>query len=113
MRRITADFLYDDKDALNSHILPAQEEGETSERRLLRQALRDVITEQLSPRQKDYLMLYYYEGLTMCEIAARYAVNVSTVSRTIARAKARIARFLHYFPHRGRGRGTRAGIQGA
>lgn len=45
-----------------------------------------------SKKQIEYFSLYN-SGLTMKEIAARFSVNKSTVSRTIKRAKRRVCPF--------------------
>ena len=57
-----------------------------------RVALRDELTEQ----QRTYVVAYYYERLTMEEIADRFSVNKSTVCRTISRAMKRLERVLRY-----------------
>jgi RNA polymerase sigma factor (sigma-70 family) len=44
----------------------------------------------LSPKQYQYVQMYYVDGLKMTEIAERMNVNKSTVSRTISRAKQRL-----------------------
>lgn len=57
-----------------------------------RVAARDELTEQ----QRTYIMAYYYNRLTMEEIAEQFGVNKSTVSRTIKRAEQRLQRVLRY-----------------
>ena len=52
-------------------------------------ALLDV---SLTAAQREYILLYYREGLKMSEIARRCGVAPSTVSRTIARAAKRLRR---------------------
>lgn len=59
-------------------------------------AFRVAITEELTEQQRTYIIAYYYERLTMDEIAERFAVNKSTVSRTINRARKRLERVLRY-----------------
>ena len=70
----------------------AGESSKIIDKRLLRR----VITERLTPIQRDYLSDYYFNGMTMREIAATRGVAVSTVSRTISRAKVRIREALKY-----------------
>ena len=60
-------------------------------RNLLR-ALREDVT----PRQRQMLLLYYAERLNMREIGERLGVDKSTVSRTIKRGEARLRRCLRY-----------------
>ena len=58
----------------------------------LARALRQDVTD----RQRQYLQLYYDQGLTMPQIARQLGVNKSTVSRTIRRGEARLRRCLRY-----------------
>lgn len=58
--------------------------------------LKSALNELLTPKQRMYLSMYYFEGLSMGEIGARVGVNKSTVSRTVARARARLNKALKY-----------------
>ena len=58
----------------------------------LARALREEVTE----RQRQVLLLYYDQGLTMKEIAARLGIERSTVSRTMKRGEERLRRCLRY-----------------
>lgn len=71
--------------------------GDNSDRRerLLRN-LRKAREQELTPRQRQVLALYYDKGLKMNQIARRLGVNRSTVSRTVKRAKDRLYRCLRY-----------------
>ena len=60
-------------------------------RNLLR-ALREDVT----PRQREMLLLYYGEQLNMRQIGTRLGVDKSTVSRTIKRGERRHQRCLRY-----------------
>lgn len=53
-----------------------------------------AVQQELTPRQRQMVELYYRRQMTMAEIAAYLGVNVSTVSRTIARGKRRLRRGL-------------------
>ena len=55
-----------------------------------RGALSELFVSELTPVQLEYITLHYSEGLTMREIARRFGVNVSTVSRTISRGTKKI-----------------------
>lgn len=66
---------------------------EDAERRLFGsypRLIREVLDGRLTYTQKCYIMLYYKDGLSMTEIADRFGVNRSTVSRTIKRARDKI-----------------------
>lgn len=55
-----------------------------------------VIAAELTDRQRQCLSLYYFNGLTMPEIALKLGINKSSVSRAITRAKMRIERSMKY-----------------
>ena len=58
--------------------------AQSSERlRLVRTAL----TENATPKQRRYIIMYYKDGMTMDEISGACGVARSTVSRTIARGR--------------------------
>ncbi len=59
--------------------------------------LLQVIEEQLTETQKKYIVKYYYEGKTLAEIASEYSVEISTVSRTIKRARKRLIEAFRYY----------------
>ena len=69
--------------------LSEESEAETNQAQMqrLKRALRDVIKNDLTPRQKEMVVLYYYEGMRMPQIAQQLNRDVSTVSRTIKRAR--------------------------
>lgn len=58
------------------------------------QLLRDILNDNLTKKQKCYIILYYRDGLSVTQIADRFGVNKSTVSRTITRGRKRIAELL-------------------
>ena len=62
----------------------------------LRRGLRRAREQELTPRQREMVFLYYDRGLKMSQIAQKLGVNRSTVSRTLRRARARLFRFLQY-----------------
>ena len=63
--------------------------------RLKRNLIR-ALQEDVTPRQRQALLLYYSEGLNMREIGERLGVDKSTVSRTIKRGEQRLQRCLRY-----------------
>ena len=63
--------------------------------RLKRNLIR-ALQEDVTPRQRQTLMLYYSDGLNMREIGERLGVDKSTVSRTIKRGERRLRRCLRY-----------------
>lgn len=63
--------------------------------RLKRNLIR-ALREDVTPKQRQVLLLYYAEGLNMREIGERLGVDKSTVSRTIKRGERRLQRCLRY-----------------
>ena len=55
-----------------------------------------VIQEELTPLQRETLILYYFQEMTIPQIALRRGVHKSTVSRTLHRAEDKLRRFLKY-----------------
>lgn len=67
---------------------PSEATDSTVDNMILKQLLDDNLTN----KQKCYIMLYYRDGLTMEEIASCFGVAKSTVSRTIFRGRERLFR---------------------
>ena len=63
--------------------------------RLKRNLIR-ALQEDVTPKQRQALLLYYAEGLNMREIGERLGIDKSTVSRTIKRGERRLQRCLRY-----------------
>ena len=61
------------------------------------QWLEFLIENCLTARQKQILVLYYYEKRSAREIAALWQVNESTVSRTKKRACENVRKRLQYY----------------
>lgn len=59
--------------------------------------IRQIITHELTDRQKEIICLYYYENKNVSEIAICLHVNPSTVSRSLARSRKNIFRILRYY----------------
>lgn len=62
----------------------------------LRRSLRRVRAQELTPRQQEMLHLYYDLGMSIPQIAREKGLNKSTVSRTLARGRERLKRYLQY-----------------
>ena len=62
----------------------------------LRRNLIQALEEDVTPRQREMLTLYYIAGLNIPAISRRLGVNKSTVSRTLQRGKNRLRRCLRY-----------------
>lgn len=62
----------------------------------MRRNLRMARERELTPRQREVLALYYDQHLTMKQIALRLDINISTVCRTLRRARERLQHSLRY-----------------
>lgn len=62
----------------------------------MKRNLRIAREKELTPRQRCMLELYYDQQMSVTEIAQELSVNVSTVSRTLQRARTRLRRYLQY-----------------
>lgn len=62
----------------------------------LKEKLAMAIRQELSSKQRLYILLYYAEGLNMAQIGEQMGVDKSTVSRTIRRAEANLRRCLRF-----------------
>lgn len=58
--------------------------------------VQQVISQELTPNQREMLTAFYFHKKTMTQIARERGVNKSTVSRTIRRAESRLRSFLKY-----------------
>ena len=77
---------------------PDREEVSSNRPQLDRAAalLKTLIAKELTPRQREYMMLYYGKNMSMEAIARQMGVNKSTVSRTLKRGRQRLYRCLRY-----------------
>ena len=57
-----------------------------------------ALIHELTERQQEAVYLYYVQQMPMREVAAIQGVDVSTVSRSLARARKRLYRVLGYLP---------------
>lgn len=64
---------------------------------LARRVLRDALEHELTPRQKQIILMRFYEQNSVGQIAERLRLDKSTVSRTLSRAKERLRRNLRVY----------------
>ena len=74
--------------------LMAQDNKEQMNR--LKRNLTHALRQDITQRQREYMMLYYGKGMSMEAIAQQLGVNKSTVSRTLKRGRQRLYRCLRY-----------------
>ena len=58
--------------------------------------VRKVIEEELSDRQREVMIAYYFQEMSIPAIAREWGINKSTVSRTLKRAEDKLRRYLKY-----------------
>ena len=71
-------------------------ETNTEEIDRLKRNLIRAIREELTPRQREMIYLYYSQEINMPTISKQMGISVSTVSRTIKRAEEKLQRCLRY-----------------
>lgn len=71
--------------------------GRDSRYAAARISLAQVLHEGVTPRQKQILLAYFFEGKRIPEIALCLGVNKSTVSRTLARGLRNINERMKYY----------------
>lgn len=63
----------------------------------LRRVLLKVINNELTARQKEIIMLYYFRNMNMVAIGKKIGISTQAVSSVIARARVRLFRILRYY----------------
>lgn len=58
--------------------------------------IQPAMESELNEKQRDIMMKYYFNGMTMQEISDVYGINRSTVSRYLTRARRKLERVLRY-----------------
>lgn len=74
----------------------ADGEENTADLDRVRKAVPTILAEYVTPVQRDYIVLYFAEQMSVREIAALREVSGSTVSRTIRRGLDRMYRCLRF-----------------
>ena len=71
-------------------------EGPRLPREVQLRRLKRVIEMELTEKQRQVLIAYYFQNKTMAQIAQERGINRSTVCRTLHRAETRVRRCLRY-----------------
>lgn len=69
---------------------------ERSEESSARSILLNVIKNDLTPRQREIVTLYYFKGRDTTEIAGMLGISPQAVSAAMARGRKRILRIMQY-----------------
>lgn len=74
-----------------------ESQGDNSQRMSrLRHNLPLAVEQELTPRQKEVVHYFYFDGMGVTEIARAMGLHKSTVSRTLKRARGKLQRYLKY-----------------
>lgn len=76
------------------YIGEAGPEGESTQ--WAAEGLRLALERELTPRQRECVELYYYQGLTMEEVGKRLGIGKATVCRHLQKSEARLQRSIAY-----------------
>ena len=90
-----SEFRHDTYGEYYMYLAQLGEDNSEQHTRLVKNLSR-AVKEEITPRQRRLLLMYYAEQKNMTEIAAELGVNISTVSRTISRAVTRLRKCLKY-----------------
>ena len=71
-------------------------EGPRLPREVQLKRIQRVIREELTPLQREVLTAYYFQEMTLSQIAQERGVNKSSVCKALKRAEYRLRRFLKY-----------------
>ncbi|MDE5834221.1 MAG: sigma-70 family RNA polymerase sigma factor [Ruminococcus sp.] len=65
--------------------------------RKLKKLLLKVINNELTPRQKEIIMLYYFREMDIIAISEQLAITPQAVSAVMSRARIRMYRIMKYY----------------
>ncbi len=74
--------------------------GKDDDESPLKRLLLNVINNELTARQKEIIMLYYFKEMSIVEIAKLKNISPQAVSALMARARMRILRVMKYYINR-------------
>ena len=74
-----------------------QDDDEEGNGRKLKKVLLNVIKNELTPRQKEIIMLYYFQNKDIVTIGRELGVTPQAVSAAMSRARLRMFRILQYY----------------
>ena len=66
------------------------------EKTKLRRIILKIINNELTARQKEVIMLYYYKNMKIEQIAEATGVSHQSISKTLSRARVKISNILKY-----------------
>ncbi len=70
--------------------------GADQERSRMLRTLKTALKQELTPRQLECVRLYYFERKKIVDVAEELGIDISTTSRHLKKARARVGRILEY-----------------
>lgn len=77
-------------------ILYSTDDEDSSLRKLKRTLVR-AIDNELTPRQREVIIMYYYKNISIVRIAEQTGISPQAVSGAMARARMRLFRIMQYY----------------
>ncbi len=74
-----------------------EDEDNRNKREKLKHIMLKVINNELTPRQKEIIMLYYFKNYDIVEIGKMLGITPQAVSAAMARGRQRMFRILQYY----------------
>ena len=74
----------------------ANDSTNTRQLSAMKKALNDAINSELTDRQKQMVTEFYFEGASVTQLAEKYGLSKSTVSRHLSRSRERLKGALRY-----------------
>ncbi len=97
-RRITySDDFNGEADSGIREILSEPSDDDDGRKMRLKKVLLNVIKNELTSRQSEIIMLYYFKGVNIVEIAQRQGISPQAVSALMKRARMRIFKYMKYY----------------
>lgn len=76
-------------------ILESESDGDSV--RKLKKLLLNVINNELTPRQKEIIVLYYFKDIDIVTIARQLGITPQAVSAVMSRARIRMYKVMRYY----------------
>ncbi len=82
---------------VDKNIRAILKDDEEESGRKLRRVMLNVINNELTARQKEIIMLYYFKNMNIVAIGKKLGVTPQAVSAVMSRARLRMFRILKYY----------------
>ena len=71
--------------------------GNNKKREMLKRILHKAIQSELTERQRECVLMYYFQNMQMKEIAENFGLSPSTVSRHISAAQKKLRHIVAFY----------------